>query len=176
MQEPGGPSTNNGFTQKVPNLWLHPEKYGLFTVFFNFSQNVHRFAPPNRPLPFGSRLFWVWFEWECLSFVLDVVNAEQARIAEEAGACAVMALERVPAGWLTINNVSHVRIFQSHDSSSDTSSRHSHQFGHQLVKTSIQSSTQLFVRTIHEQLIHPPNPSTQFIRKQSTCVTDCVTG
>src|SRR5437588_6701366 len=27
----------------------------------------------------------------------DVVNAEQARVAEEAGACAVMALERVPA-------------------------------------------------------------------------------
>ncbi|TMB90382.1 MAG: pyridoxal 5'-phosphate synthase lyase subunit PdxS [Chloroflexi bacterium] len=29
--------------------------------------------------------------------ICDVVNAEQARIAEEAGACAVMALERVPA-------------------------------------------------------------------------------
>ena len=29
--------------------------------------------------------------------VMDVTNAEQARIAEEAGACAVMALERVPA-------------------------------------------------------------------------------
>jgi pyridoxal 5'-phosphate synthase pdxS subunit len=29
--------------------------------------------------------------------ILDVVSAEQARIAEEAGACAVMALERVPA-------------------------------------------------------------------------------
>src|SRR2546430_4528262 len=29
--------------------------------------------------------------------IRDVVNAEQARIAEEAGACAVMALERVPA-------------------------------------------------------------------------------
>lgn len=29
--------------------------------------------------------------------IMDVVNAEQARIAEEAGACAVMALERVPA-------------------------------------------------------------------------------
>lgn len=29
--------------------------------------------------------------------VMDVINAEQARIAEEAGACAVMALERVPA-------------------------------------------------------------------------------
>ncbi len=29
--------------------------------------------------------------------IMDVVNAEQARIAQEAGACAVMALERVPA-------------------------------------------------------------------------------
>jgi pyridoxal 5'-phosphate synthase pdxS subunit len=29
--------------------------------------------------------------------ICDVVNAQQARIAEEAGACAVMALERVPA-------------------------------------------------------------------------------
>src|SRR5688572_4142642 len=29
--------------------------------------------------------------------IMDVVNAEQAIIAEEAGACAVMALERVPA-------------------------------------------------------------------------------
>lgn len=28
---------------------------------------------------------------------MDVVNAEQALIAEAAGACAVMALERVPA-------------------------------------------------------------------------------
>ena len=28
---------------------------------------------------------------------MDVVNVEQARIAEEAGAVAVMALERVPA-------------------------------------------------------------------------------
>ena len=29
--------------------------------------------------------------------IMDVVSAEQARLAEEAGACAVMALERVPA-------------------------------------------------------------------------------
>src|SRR6188768_3134229 len=29
--------------------------------------------------------------------IMDVVNAKQAKIAEEAGACAVMALERVPA-------------------------------------------------------------------------------
>ena len=30
--------------------------------------------------------------------IMDVVDAEQAQIAEDAGACAVMALERVPAG------------------------------------------------------------------------------
>src|SRR5947199_4316379 len=29
--------------------------------------------------------------------IMDVVTPEQARVAEEAGACAVMALERVPA-------------------------------------------------------------------------------
>src|ERR1700744_2274083 len=29
--------------------------------------------------------------------IMDVVTAEQAKIAEDAGACAVMALERVPA-------------------------------------------------------------------------------
>ena len=29
--------------------------------------------------------------------IMDVTNAEQAKIAEEAGAVAVMALERVPA-------------------------------------------------------------------------------
>jgi pyridoxal 5'-phosphate synthase pdxS subunit len=29
--------------------------------------------------------------------IMDIINAEQARIAEEAGACAVMALERVPS-------------------------------------------------------------------------------
>src|SRR4051812_27846027 len=29
--------------------------------------------------------------------IMDVVTAEQAKIAEEAGACAVMALERIPA-------------------------------------------------------------------------------
>merc|ERR1719222_1527244 len=29
--------------------------------------------------------------------IMDVMNPEQAKIAEEAGACAVMALERIPA-------------------------------------------------------------------------------
>lgn len=29
--------------------------------------------------------------------IMDVMNAEQAKVAEEAGACAVMALEKIPA-------------------------------------------------------------------------------
>src|SRR5690348_6975923 len=33
----------------------------------------------------------------CGGVIMDVVDAEQARIAQEAGAAAVMALERVPA-------------------------------------------------------------------------------
>jgi pyridoxal 5'-phosphate synthase pdxS subunit len=36
-------------------------------------------------------------EMLCGGVILDVTSAEQARIAEDAGACAVMALERVPA-------------------------------------------------------------------------------
>ena len=37
-------------------------------------------------------------EWlKCKRRYMDVVNAEQAKIAEEAGAVAVMALERVPS-------------------------------------------------------------------------------
>lgn len=58
----------------------------------------------------GERLIWTderaWGTWrvkvglaEMLrgGVIMDVTNAEQARIAEEAGAVAVMALERVPA-------------------------------------------------------------------------------
>src|SRR3984893_9954846 len=47
--------------------------------------------------------------------IMDVTNADQARIAEEAGACAVMALERVPAdirkegGVARMANVSKVK-------------------------------------------------------------------
>ena len=33
----------------------------------------------------------------CGGVIMDVVNSEQAKIAEDSGACAVMALERVPA-------------------------------------------------------------------------------
>ena len=41
---------------------------------------------------------------------MDVVNAEQARIAEEAGACAVMALERVPADIRAQGGVARMRL------------------------------------------------------------------
>jgi pyridoxal 5'-phosphate synthase pdxS subunit len=42
---------------------------------------------------------------------MDVINAEQARIAEEAGACAVMALERVPADIRKNGKLSKVFFF-----------------------------------------------------------------
>jgi pyridoxal 5'-phosphate synthase pdxS subunit len=38
--------------------------------------------------------------------IMDVMNVEQAKIAEEAGACAVMALERIPADIRTEGGVS----------------------------------------------------------------------
>ncbi len=40
--------------------------------------------------------------------IMDVVNAEQARIAEEAGAVAVMALERVPADIRAVGGVARM--------------------------------------------------------------------
>lgn len=40
--------------------------------------------------------------------IMDVVNAEQAKIAEAAGACAVMALERVPADIRATGGVSRM--------------------------------------------------------------------
>ncbi len=40
--------------------------------------------------------------------IMDVVNAEQAKIAEDAGACAVMALERVPADIRTDGGVARM--------------------------------------------------------------------
>lgn len=39
---------------------------------------------------------------------MDVVNAEQAKIAEQAGACAVMALERVPADIRAVGGVARM--------------------------------------------------------------------
>jgi pyridoxal 5'-phosphate synthase pdxS subunit len=40
--------------------------------------------------------------------IMDVVDAEQARVAEQAGACAVMALERVPADIRTEGGVARM--------------------------------------------------------------------
>jgi len=40
--------------------------------------------------------------------IMDVINAEQAKIAEEAGACAVMALERVPADIRAMGGVARM--------------------------------------------------------------------
>ncbi|NLA82404.1 MAG: pyridoxal 5'-phosphate synthase lyase subunit PdxS, partial [Clostridiaceae bacterium] len=40
--------------------------------------------------------------------IMDVVNVEQARIAEEAGAIAVMALERVPADIRAAGGISRM--------------------------------------------------------------------
>src|SRR5699024_11850321 len=45
--------------------------------------------------------------------ILDVVNAEQAKIAEQAGAVAVMALERVPSD---IRDRKSTRLNSSHAS------------------------------------------------------------
>src|SRR5699024_6248528 len=39
--------------------------------------------------------------------IMDVVTAEQAKIAEDAGAIAVMALERVPADILAQGGITH---------------------------------------------------------------------
>ena len=40
--------------------------------------------------------------------IMDVVTPEQAKIAEDAGACAVMALERVPADIRTAGGVARM--------------------------------------------------------------------
>ncbi|KAK2182789.1 hypothetical protein NP493_336g03058 [Ridgeia piscesae] len=40
--------------------------------------------------------------------IMDVTNAEQARIAEEAGACAVMALDRIPADIRTDGGIARM--------------------------------------------------------------------
>lgn len=44
--------------------------------------------------------------------IMDVTNPEQAKIAEEAGACAVMALERVPSDIRTMGGVARMASIQ----------------------------------------------------------------
>ena len=43
--------------------------------------------------------------------IMDVINVAEARIAEEAGACAVMALERVPSDIRRDGGVARSNIF-----------------------------------------------------------------
>jgi pyridoxal 5'-phosphate synthase pdxS subunit len=43
--------------------------------------------------------------------IMDVVTPDQAKIAEDAGACAVMALERVPADIRAQGGVAACRIY-----------------------------------------------------------------
>ena len=43
--------------------------------------------------------------------IMDVTTPEQAKIAEEAGACAVMALERIPADIRAAGGVASVLFF-----------------------------------------------------------------
>src|SRR3954465_9478386 len=40
--------------------------------------------------------------------IMDVTTADQARVAEEAGACAVMALERIPADIRAVGGVARM--------------------------------------------------------------------
>ena len=40
--------------------------------------------------------------------IMDVTTPEQAKIAEDAGACAVMALERIPADIRAVGGVSRM--------------------------------------------------------------------
>lgn len=57
----------------------------------------HMSANVNHPQTGTDRVKRGMAEMQKGGVIMDVVNAEQAKIAEEAGAVAVMALERVPA-------------------------------------------------------------------------------
>ena len=52
--------------------------------------------------------------------IMDVTTPEQAKIAEDAGACAVMALERIPAdiraagGVARMSDPKMIRIFKTY--------------------------------------------------------------
>ena len=50
--------------------------------------------------------------------IMDVTTPEQARIAEAAGACAVMALERIPADIRAAGDRKSTRLNSSHRSQS----------------------------------------------------------
>ena len=54
--------------------------------------------------------------------IMDVTTPEQARIAEDAGACAVMALERIPADIRAAGGVSRMSDPTTYSTSKNDSS------------------------------------------------------
>jgi pyridoxal 5'-phosphate synthase pdxS subunit len=53
--------------------------------------------PPAEPVYGSTSVKWGFMRFLQGGVIMDVVNGEQAKIAEAAGACSVMALERIPA-------------------------------------------------------------------------------
>merc|ERR1719217_1137379 len=54
-------------------------------------------TPPRQPILGSTSVKWGFMRFLQGGVIMDVVNGEQAKIAEAAGACSVMALERIPA-------------------------------------------------------------------------------
>src|SRR5688572_29163942 len=68
------------------------------TMPTSISTNGHHKNGSEQPTKLGTELVKRTFPQMLKGgVIMDVVNAEQAKIAEDAGAVAVMALERVPA-------------------------------------------------------------------------------
>ena len=51
--------------------------------------------------------------------IMDVTTPEQAKIAQEAGACAVMALERIPADIRAAGGVSRICLLYTSDAADE---------------------------------------------------------
>jgi len=54
-------------------------------------------TPPPHPVYGSTSVKWGFMRFLQGGVIMDVVNGEQAKVAEAAGACSVMALERIPA-------------------------------------------------------------------------------
>merc|ERR550514_1385067 len=54
-------------------------------------------TPPPHPIYGSTSVKWGFMRFLQGGVIMDVVNGEQAKVAEAAGACSVMALERIPA-------------------------------------------------------------------------------
>eukprot|EP00485_Elphidium_margaritaceum_P005824 CAMPEP_0202691538 /NCGR_PEP_ID=MMETSP1385-20130828/6228_1 /ASSEMBLY_ACC=CAM_ASM_000861 /TAXON_ID=933848 /ORGANISM="Elphidium margaritaceum" /LENGTH=500 /DNA_ID=CAMNT_0049346965 /DNA_START=27 /DNA_END=1525 /DNA_ORIENTATION=+ len=88
------------------DAFWHQYFIGKVYTSLNRAYNVDALVSPiamSTALQMTSPLYGLWSVKTAMprmlqgGVIMDVVNAQQARIAEEAGACAVMALERIPA-------------------------------------------------------------------------------